>query len=66
MLQVSVSVAEPLHAAPPNDAVEDSAFVRVLVPPSHVAEQADHSPYSPHTQSMGSIYKKEQIIPIEY
>ena len=50
-LQDSVSVAEPLHSAPPFTAEISSALVRVLEPPPHVAEQVDHSPYAPHTQS---------------
>ena len=68
VLQVSVSVAEPLHATPPYAAGVASGLVRVLVPSSHVAEQADHSPYSPHTQLMGSAYEKKtvRIIPIKY
>ena len=50
-LQVSVSVAEPVHGAPPFDAGVASDLVRVLEPPPHVSEQLDQSPYSPHTQS---------------
>ena len=50
-LHCPVSVAEPEHGAPPFDAGVASGLVRVLVPPPQVAEQEDHSPYSPHTQS---------------
>jgi hypothetical protein len=59
-LQVSVSVAEPLHAPPYFSAGVAACLVRVLVPPTHVAEQVDHSPYSPHTQSMGSTYENNR------
>ena len=63
-LHVSVSVAEPLHDAPPLAAGVVSDLVRVLVPAPHVAVQLDHSPYSPHMQSITSIYKiPAQIIP---
>ena len=51
-LHVSVSVAEPLHDAPSLAAGVVSDLVRVLVPEPHVAVQADHSPYSPHMQSI--------------
>ena len=51
LLQASASVLEPLHSAPPFAAGSSSVLVRVLVPSPHVVEQADHSPYSPHTQS---------------
>ena len=51
MLQASVSVPEPPHSVPPFAAGISSVIVRVLVPSPHVAEQADHSPYWPHTQS---------------
>ena len=56
-LQDSVSVAEPLHAAPPCAAAISSGLVRVLEPPPHVAEQVDHPPYAPHTQS--TTYENE-------
>ena len=59
-LQASVSVAEPLQGAPPFSAGVVSVLVRVLVPPPHVAEQVDHSPYSPHTQSTTSIYENKR------
>jgi hypothetical protein len=58
-LQDPDSVAEPVHAAPPLDAGVASGLVRVLVPPPHVAEQVDHLPYSPHTQSAPSTYEKK-------
>ena len=48
---VVVSVAEPVHGEPPFDAGIASTLVRVVVPPPHVAEHVDQSPYSPHTQS---------------
>ena len=54
-LHCPVSVAEPLHGAPPFDAGVASGLVRVLVPPPQVAEQVDHSPYSPHMQSPSVI-----------
>ncbi len=65
MLQASVAVAEPLHVAPPFAAGVASGLVRVLVPPSHVAEQSDHLPYSSHAQSTASTCEKTvRIIPI--
>ena len=54
-LHCSVSVAKPLHGAPPFDAGVASGLVRVLVPTPHVAEQVDHSPYSSHMQSTSEI-----------
>jgi hypothetical protein len=59
-LQGPVSVAEPIHGAPPLDAVIASALVRSLLPPPHVAEQGDHSSYSPHTQSTASTYENKR------
>jgi hypothetical protein len=59
-LQGSVSVAKPLHGAPPLDAVIASALVRVLLPPPHVAEHGDHSSYLPHTQSTASTYENKR------
>lgn len=50
-LQVPVSVAEQGHGLPPLDAGVATVLVRVLVPPPHLAEQVDHTPYSPHAQS---------------
>ena len=58
VLQVSVCVEEPLHGVPPFAAGVASGLVRVLLPPSHLAEQVDHSPYSPHTQSAASTHEK--------
>ena len=54
-LHCPVSVAEPLHAAPPFDAGVASGLVRVLVPPPQVAEHVDHSTYAPHMQSTSVI-----------
>ena len=55
VLHCPVSVAEPVHGAPPFDAGVASGLVLVFVPPPHVAEQVDHSPYSPHMQSPSVI-----------
>ena len=54
-LHCPVSVAEPVHGAPPFDAVVASVLFLVFVPPPQVAEQVDHSPYSPHMQSTSVI-----------
>ena len=61
-LQVAVSVAEPGHGLPPFEAGVATVLVRVLVPPPHVAEQVDHTPYSPHAQSTATTSENKRVI----
>ena len=61
-MQVPTSVAEPVHGLPPFDAGVAIDLVRVLVPPPHVAEQVDHTPYAPHAQSTATTYENKRFI----
>ncbi len=59
-MQDSICSADPVHGEPPLAATIASDLMRVLIPSTSsqdVAEQVDHSPYSPHMQLTFAIGK---------